>query len=108
MVPMRVVQVAVDQVVDVIPMRYRLVTASRSVLVPRLVPRAAMLRRAAVGILGRHLDHVLVDMIAVGMMQVPIVKIVDVLAVLDGLVPAIGAVLVRMIGVLWVRACGHR
>jgi hypothetical protein len=43
---------------------------------------------------------VLVDVIAVGVMQVTVVKVIDVAAVLDGDMPAIGAVLVRMLGVL--------
>ena len=74
----RVVQMAVDQIVDVVAVRHRLVAAPGSVLVPRLVPGAAVVRRAAVGIAGRHLDDVLIDVIAMRMVQVAVVQIVDV------------------------------
>jgi hypothetical protein len=95
-VAVRVVQVAVDEVVDVIAMRHRLVPAARPVLMPRLVPLAAMLGCAAVGVLVRHLDHVLVDVIVVRMMQVTVVQVVDVILMANGGVTAIGAVAVRM------------
>jgi hypothetical protein len=50
-VAVRVVQVAVDQIVDVIAMRHRLMTASGAVFMPRFVPAALMLRSAAVRVL---------------------------------------------------------
>jgi hypothetical protein len=106
-VAVRVMQVAVDQVVDVITVRHRLVPAAGAVLVARLVPFAAMLGRAAAGIAGRHLDHVLVDVVAVRMMQVTVVEIVDVIAMAHRAMPAIGPVLVRVIGVVRLRARGH-
>jgi hypothetical protein len=107
-VAVRVVQMAVDQIVDVVAVRHRLVAATRPVLVPRLVAGAAVIGRAAVGIAGRHLDDVLVDVIAVGMVQVAVVQIVDVVAVANGAMTAVGTVLVRVIGVVRLRARGHR
>ena len=50
-VPVRVVQVTVDEIVDVIAMRHRLVPATGAVLVAGLVPAALMLGRAAVRVL---------------------------------------------------------
>ena len=50
-VPVRVVQVAVDEIVDVIAMRHRFVPATGAVFMARLVPAALMLGRAAVGVL---------------------------------------------------------
>ena len=50
MVPMRVMQVAIDQIVDVVAVRDRFVTASRSVHVARIVSGAPMLGRAPVRI----------------------------------------------------------
>jgi hypothetical protein len=63
-----------------------------------------MLRRAAVGIARRDLDHVLVDMVAVGVVQVPVVQVIQMVAVLDRNVSAVGAMTVRVIGMLRVRA----
>jgi hypothetical protein len=83
-VAMRMVQVPVDQKVDVIAVRHRLVAAPGPVLVSRLMAFATVLRRAALGVLCRYLDHMLVDMVCVRVMQVPIVQIIDMIAVAHG------------------------
>ena len=49
-VAVRMVQVPVNKVADVIPVRHRFVPAARTMNVPWSVRRAAMLRRAAIGI----------------------------------------------------------
>jgi hypothetical protein len=100
-------QVTVDQIIDMIAVRHRLVPAAGTVLVSRLVALAAMLRRAAVGIAGRDLYDVLIDVIAMGMVQVPVVKVVGVVAMPNGGVSAVGPVLMRVIGVVGMRARGH-
>ena len=100
MVAVRMMQVAVDEIVDVVAVRHRLVPATWPMLMTRLVPGAAMLGRAAVGILRRDLDHVLVDMVAVHVMQVPIVQVVDMIAMPHGGVATVGTVLVCVIGVM--------
>jgi hypothetical protein len=51
--------------------------------VPLSVIRAAERRTASIGILTAHLDDVLIDVIAVGMVQVPVVQVVDMVAVAD-------------------------
>jgi hypothetical protein len=66
-----------------------------------------MLRRAAVGIARGNLDHMLIDMIAVGVMQVPVVNVVDVVAVAHGRMAAIGPVLMRVIGMVRTGTRGH-
>jgi hypothetical protein len=68
---------------------------------------AAVLGRAAVGVLGRHVDHVLVDMVCVRVMQMPIVQIVDMVAVAHGGMAATRPVLVRVVGVVWFLARRH-
>lgn len=108
MVPVRVVQVAVDEVVDVVAMRHRLMPATGAVLVPRLVSLAAMLGRAAIRVLRSHLDGVLVDVVAVHVVQVPVVQVIDMITVPHRSVPAVGAVLMRVIGVMWLIACRHQ
>jgi hypothetical protein len=106
-VAVRMVQVAVDEIVDVVPVRHRLVPASRPVDVPCLVPLAAVLGGAAVGVLLRHLDCMLVDVIGVRVMQVTVVQIVDVVAVTNRRVSARGAMLVRVVGVVGLRTRRH-
>ena len=107
MIAMRMVQVPVDQLVDVIPMRYRLMPATGAMDVTGLVPCALVVGRAAIRIALRHLDHVLVDVIAMRVMQVPVVKIVDVIAVAYGGVTAARAMLVRMVLMMGLIAVRH-
>jgi hypothetical protein len=98
-VAVRVVQVALHQVVDVVAVRHRLVAAPWPMLVVGVVPLAAVAGRAAVGIGGGNLDHVLVDMVAVRMMQVAVMQVVDMIAMADGGMPAAGTVNVGVVAV---------
>jgi hypothetical protein len=88
----RVVEMALDQVVGVIAMRHRRMAAVDAVDVTGGMAGAAMVRRA-LGRVGRvDRDRVLIDVIAVDVMQVPIVQIVDVAGVLDRGMAAVGTV----------------
>jgi hypothetical protein len=98
-IAVRVVEMAADEVVDVITVGHALVTAAFAMCVVGCVVAAVMARRAGLGSRGVHLEHVLVDVIAVRMMQMTLVQVVDVVAVLDGRVPTSGAVLVRVLRV---------
>lgn len=86
----RVVKTVLDQVVEVVAVGHRLVTAALSVHVVGVV--AARLIGAGVGVVVAHGDHVLVDMALTGMVKVPVVEVVDVSLVLDGDVAAVSAV----------------
>jgi hypothetical protein len=97
--------VTIDQIVDVIAVRHCLVPGS--VHVARFVSGAAMLRSAAIGIARRNLDHVLIDMVAVGVMQVPVVKVVDMVTVPNCRMAATGSVLMRVIGMVRTGTRGH-
>jgi hypothetical protein len=72
-----------------------------------LMPTAAMVGSAGVGILARYLDHMLVDMIFVRMVEVTIVQIVDVAAVTHGGVSTAGPMLMSMVGMSRGRASRH-
>jgi hypothetical protein len=85
---MRVVQMPVDQIVDVIAVRNRGVSAPFAMLMTGLVPTAAMLF---------HRGTIL-------MMEMPIVQVVYVPIVQDGGVATTLAVYMRMIGMLRHRA----
>lgn len=91
-VAVRVVEVAADQIIGVIAVRNCLVPALRAVVVARVVSGTAVRRRALRGVGSTDADAVLVDVIAMNVMQVPVMKIVAVVAVLDGLMPAAGLV----------------
>jgi hypothetical protein len=79
----RVVEVALDQVVDVIAVRHAGVSAAGAVNVVGGVAGAAVVRRALRRVGRVDGDRVLVDVIAVDVVQVSIVEIVDVAGVLD-------------------------
>jgi hypothetical protein len=107
MVTVGMMQVTVDQIVDVIAVRNGLVATSGTVHVARLMSHALVLRRAAVGIARRNLEHVLVNVIAVRVMQMPVVKVVRVIAVSNGGMAAVRAMLMRVTCMLRIRARGH-
>jgi hypothetical protein len=94
-IAVRMVQVAVDEIVDVMPMRHRFMAAPGSVNVARLVAAAA--RRALVRILGAHFELVLVYVIGVRMMQMTIMQIINVTVVLDRSMPTVRAMLMVVV-----------
>jgi hypothetical protein len=99
-------EVAVDQIVDMVSVRHRLMATTRPMDMTLLVPSAFMIRGAGVGILGADTQDMLIDMIAMHMMEMAIVKVVDVTVVLDGCVPTIFAVDVRVVLMLLAVAQG--
>jgi hypothetical protein len=92
-----------DEVIGVVAVRNRLVAAAVAVRVVGAVPVGGC--DVAAGVLGVDLDDVLVDMVAVRVMKVPVVEVVDVIAMLDGGVATAGAVDVRMLAMN--RVIGH-
>lgn len=107
MVAMGVVQVAIDQVVDVVTVGHGFVAAARTVNVAWLMAGAAVRGSASGGIGGAHWDGMLVHMVAVGVVQVAIVQIVDVAVVHDGGVAAARTVLVVVVGVVMGGTVAH-
>ena len=96
MAAMRMVQMAVNKIVDMVPMRDRLVTTGR----PVRMTRATNLRGAKhrIGSVDRY--DVLVNMIAVHMVHMAIMQIVDMPIVPNRRVPAARPMLVRMVVVM--------
>ncbi len=95
-IPVRVMEVTVDEVVDVIPVRDRFVAAAGPVDVVVRVG-VAVVGRTAGRVRGVDLERVLFDRAARGVMQVTVVNVVDVIPVLDGGVAAARAVNVIMV-----------
>ena len=102
MIAMRVMQVSAHQVIDVISMRHGFVPAGWTMLV-----RATRLRRALHGIGRIDRDGVLVDMILVHVVQMPVVQIIDVALMAYRRMPAVGTMLVGMVGMMLLGAGGH-
>jgi hypothetical protein len=104
-IAVRMVQVAVDEIVDVIPVRHCFMAASWSVNVARVV--AATARRALVRIFGAHFELMLVYMIAVRMMQMTVMQIINVIVVLDRSMSTVRAMLMVVMSVMWFVAGAH-
>ena len=96
MAAVRMVEMAVDEIINMIAMRHALVTAARTVHVSALMPLARVIGRAIRPILAAAFQHMLINVIAVHMMQVTIVQIVGVPVVLDRGVTAAWRVRVRV------------
>lgn len=104
-IAMRVMQMAVDEIIDVIAVRHRFVAAPGSVNVAWLV--ACAVGSTLIRILCAHLEPVFVHVISMGMVQVTIVQIVDVIAVLNRSVSAVRTVLMVMMGMMRFVAGAH-
>lgn len=107
MIAVRMMQVAVDQVVDVIAMRYRFVPASWAVDVPWFMAAAVVSRRTLVRIFGADLKPMLVYVTGMGMVQMPIMQIIDVIAVPDSGMATVRSVLMLVVRVVWFVTGAH-
>ena len=96
-VSVRMVKVPVDEVVDVIAVPQLRMAAVWSVNVARSVPTAVVLRRASIRVLGRYLEDAFVNVVAVYVVQMPIVEVIDVIVMLDGEMTTSWSVLVLVI-----------
>jgi hypothetical protein len=94
-VGVREVQPSLHEIVDVVAVGHSLVAAAGTVHVVRRMPGRRA--RVAVGVLGVDLDRVLVDVVAVRVMEVAVVQIVDVVGVPHRRVAAAGTVLMRVL-----------
>jgi hypothetical protein len=102
MITMRMMQPAVYEIVDMVAVRHRFVSAVWTVRM-----RATDVGRALHGICGVDRDGVLIHVILVHMMEMAIVQIVDVIVVANRSVSAVRAMLVRVVGVVFLGTCRH-
>lgn len=89
-----VVEMVVDQVIDVVAVRDGGVAAVGPVGVPRLVGGASVIRGAVIGVARANRERVLIDVVSVGMVEMTVVQVVDVVVVPDRDMPASRTVLV--------------
>ena len=103
----RIVQVAVNQVVDMFAMGHHFMPAIRSVRMFLLMTRALVIRRATLRIGFCYINHMFINMVAVKMMQVAIVQIINMVAMQDTGVPEIGVMRMSVIFVLLQDTISH-
>ena len=84
MIAVRVMQATLDEIINVIAMRHGGVAALWTMDMRGFVAPVAVFRRAAVRVAVARLDHMLNDAVAAWMMQMAVVKIVNMVAVLYG------------------------
>jgi hypothetical protein len=82
MVAMLMMQPAIDEIIHMVAMRHLLMPAAGAMDMPRFVPFMAVLRRAAVRVLGCHFNDMLLDLVTFLVVQMSIMQIVDMIAVL--------------------------
>jgi hypothetical protein len=102
MITVRMVQPAVYKIVDMVTMRHRFMSAAWSVRV-----LAMDLRRALHGICGIYCDDMFVHVILVHMVEMTVVKIIHMAVMTNRRVPAIRAMLMSMVGMVFLGTCGH-
>ena len=93
-------EVAVDNIVDVIAVGYRLVSAVRPVDMFGIVVITGVIRGATVRVFVAHRNGVLLNPFVGLMMEVAVVEIIDVPVVFDGGMSAVGTVLVIVVFVM--------
>lgn len=99
-IAVRMVKMSVNEIVDVVAMRHRLVSAAWTVNVLGIVSPASMSGRAPGRIGVADFQRVLFDLaIRPHVMQVAVVQVVHMVAVLNAGVLAVGAMLMVVIGV---------
>jgi hypothetical protein len=91
---MDMVQPTIDQIIDMVAVRHRFMATIRPVHMA-----TGHFRCAAIGIGRRNGDDVLIDMIAVDMMEMAIMQIIDMAIMVDGSVAAARAVDMGVISV---------
>jgi hypothetical protein len=102
MITVRMVQPAVYEIVDVVTMRHLFMSAVWTVCV-----WAVDLRRAFHGIGCVDCDDMFIHVIPVHMVEMAIVKIIHVAVMANCGVPAFRAMLMSVVGMVFLGACGH-
>lgn len=94
MIVVHMVEPSIHQIIDMVAMRHRFVAAIGAMLMLLAMTVGAV--GAAIGIARAHLDHMLVDMALMRVMEVPVMQIIDMPFMLHCGVAAIGSVGMRM------------
>jgi hypothetical protein len=106
-IAVRMVQMAGDEIVDMIAMRNRFVAAARAMNMSSIVSGAAMVGRASIRVFVAHLNPMFIHMIGVRMVKMAIVEIIHMVTMPNGKVTAAGPMRVIVVGMMWKTASGH-
>lgn len=87
------VQMTAYQIIDMVAVRHSFVAAAGSVAVIGIVAAAGVGRRAGSGVLTGDVESMLIDMVAMQVVQMSVVQIIGVAVMGDGLMPAVGSML---------------
>jgi hypothetical protein len=104
---MGVMEMASDQIIDMISMGHGLMTTSGPVHMPLLVYCTFVPRCTVFGVRFRYGYDMFINMAAVRVVQMPVVQIVDVIVMNDSRVTAFRAMRMSMIFVLWQVTISH-
>lgn len=96
MVAVWTVQVVVHQIIDMIPMGHGFMPAVRTMDMPGMIGLTSVVGRALRWMLAIDLDHMLIDVIPVHVMQVAIVQVIGMPIMIDGDMAAVGPMPVVM------------
>lgn len=78
-----IMQVAINEIARVVTMGNCFMATARSMNMVSIMTRAVMAFSTCVWVQSSHFNYMLIDMIPVGVVQMPIVEVVDVVAMLD-------------------------
>ena len=81
MIAVRMVQPSIDWIIHMSPMGDRLVAAIWTMLMRCIMPFRRPIGRAAIRVLGCYFDDMLMDAAAFNVLEVPLIKIIDVVCV---------------------------
>lgn len=102
-IAVRMVQMAIDEIIDMVAVRHRLVAATGAVLMPNLVTAAIMIGRAALRVLRTDFEDMVLNKRrgsrANRTMEVAVVEVIDMVDVFDGGVAAGRAMHVTVVAV---------
>jgi hypothetical protein len=101
MITMRMVQPSIHEVIDMVPMGHGFVPAGRAVLV-----RASRLWRAMHGIDRVDCNCMFINVILVRVMQMAIMKIIDMVIMPDRRMPTVGTMHVAMVTMMLLLSAG--
>ena len=107
-IAVNVMQMTRNQVVDMIAVGNRLVSATYAMLVALLMAIANVIGSTTCRVGTGGLDHVFINMAFMQEMQVSVVQVIDVAVVLHSDMSAVGTMLVSMLLVDGVRLCRQK
>jgi len=87
------VQMAGDQIINMVSVRHRLMSAVRAMAMFGLMPFAAMGGGASRRVLRGDTEPMFIDMVAVRMMKMSVMEIIDMTVMEDGQMPTVRSVL---------------